>query len=247
MNKKAFKVAAAVTVSAVVIGLILTAIFEFFGNPLERKSIRNIAEQYIAENYSEMNPRIVDIDYDAKYIGYQVEVYLEKSGKTFTLRYYESGELGWDSYGFSTYEEKYGKVYFEEGLYGVRDLIGTPKNEKQKAVLAVINFDFEIQNGGLCQYLVNEDNENIIKITEYLHMVGAEKQADFLEAFTAENDIELKSAEIKNTDDYIRFENSKPFDEFDRAYMDAYTPDEEWKADFSGQIMGYIQENIEDF
>lgn len=68
---------------SVAIGVLVTIIFELFGNPFDRIKIRNIAEQYLVENYSEMNPSIVDIDYDAKYIGYQVEIHLEKTGKTF--------------------------------------------------------------------------------------------------------------------------------------------------------------------
>lgn len=245
--EKILTAAVIATVSAIVIGFVIWIALELFGNPLERKNVKNIAEQYVAENYSEMDPTIAGIDYDAKYIGYQVEVHLEKTGKTFWLKYYESGELEWDSYDFSEYEEKYAEAYYEEGIYGIRDIIGTAQNEKQKAVLAVINFDFEIQNGGLAQYLINEDDENIIKITDYLRMVGAEEQAKLLETFTAENDIELKSVEVNSIEESIEFEKSKPFDEFNDAYMEIYTPDEARKPDFEGLIVSYIQENIEDF
>lgn len=244
--EKFLTAAVIVTVSAMIIAFVVSIIFGLFGNPLERKNVRNIAEKYVAENYSEMNPTIVDIDYDAKYVGYQVKVYLEKTGKTFWLKYYKSGELEWDTYNYSIYEEKYGEAYFEEGLYAIRDIIGTPQNEKQKAVLAVINFDAEIQNGGLCQYLVNEDNDNIVKITDYLRMVGAEDQAKLLETFTAENDIELKAVEIKNTDEYLGFEKSKPFDEFNSAYIDMESAD--WGVtDLTIEVITYIQDNINDF
>lgn len=247
--EKALTVAVTATVSAFVIGFLVLAVFSLFGNPLERKNVRNIAEQYVAENYSEMNPTIVDIDYFDNYLGgpYQVEVYLEKSDKTFWLNYYSSGELEWDTYDFSIYEEKYGETYYEEGIYGIRDIIGIPQNEKQKAVLAVINFDFEIQNGGLAQYLVNEDNENIVNITKYLRMVGAEEQAKLLETFTAENDIELKAVEVNSIDEYIEFEKSKPFDDFNRAYMELYITADEWEPDLVILVISYIQDNIEDF
>ncbi|MBQ2848437.1 MAG: DUF4375 domain-containing protein [Clostridia bacterium] len=247
--EKAMTVAVIAVVCGGIIAFCVYVIFGLFGNPLERKNVKNIAQEYVDENYSEMNPVIVDIDYNEQSLEgpYQVEIYLEKTDKTFWLCYYSSGELGWDTYDYSIYEEKYGEIYFEEGLYAIRDIIGTPQNEKQKAVLAVINFDFEIQNGGLCQYLVNEDNDNIVKITDYLRMVGTEEQAKLLETFTAENGIELKSVETNNADDFLEFEKSKPFDEFDRAYMDIYTPDEEWGPDFNGQIVSYIQDNIEDF
>lgn len=238
-------------VIAVVCGGILAfgvyVILSLFGNPLDKIKVRDAAEEYIAENYSEMKPQIVDIDFDWKYIGYQVEVFLEENGKTFWLQYYESGVLEWDTYDFSIYEEKYGEAYYEEGIYAVRDIIGTPKNEKQKAVIAVINFDFEIQNGGLCQYLVNEDNENIVKITEYLRTVGAEDQAKLLEDFTAENNLELKSVEIRNTDEYLEFEKSKPFDEFNDAYIDLENADWGEATVLTNEVISYIQDNIEDF
>ena len=234
-------------VIAIILGIVIWVALELFGNPLERKNVKHIAEQYVAENYSEMNPTIVNIDYDAKYIGYQVEVHLEKTGKTFWLKYYESGELEWDSYDFSIYEEKYGIAYYEEGLFGIWEKIGTPQNEKQKAVVAVINFDMEIQNGGLAQYLINEDDEYIANILDYLRIVGAEEQAMLLETFMTENNIEFKSVETNSIEESIEFEKSKPFDEFNDAYMEIYTPDETWKPDFEGLIVSYIQENIEDF
>lgn len=236
-----------VIISIAVTGFLISVALDLFGNPLDRKNIRNIAEQYLAANYNEYNPRIIDIDRDVKYGGYRVEILLEKSQKRFNLKYYDSGEMEWDSYNFSEYEKKYGEAYYQEGLYAIRDIIGTPQNEKQKAVIAVINFDFEIQNGGLAQYLVNEDNENIVNITDYLRMVGLEEQAKLLETFTAENGIELKSVEVNSIDEHIEFEKSKPFDEFNSEYMDIYKPADEWQPGFEGLIVSYIQENIEDF
>ena len=233
-------------VIAIILGFVIWVALELFGNPLERKNVKHIAEQYVAENYSEMNPTIVDIDYDAKYIGYQVEVHLEKTGKTFWLKYYESGELEWDSYDFSIYEEKYGIAYYEEGLFGIWEKIGTPQNEKQKAVVAVINFDSEIQNGGLAQYLINEDDEYIANILDYFRVVGAEDQANLLETFMAENDIEFKSVETNSIDESIEFEKSKPFDEFNDAYIDMENTD--WDGtNLTISVITFIQDNIEDF
>lgn len=244
--EKILTAAVIATVAAFVIGFVIWVALELFGNPLDRKNVKNIAEQYVAENYSEMNPTIVNIDYDAKYIGYQVEVHLEKTGKTFWLKYYVSGELEWDSYDFSIYEEKYGIAYYEEGLFGIWEKIGTPQNEKQKAVVAVINFDSEIQNGGLAQYLINEDDEYIANILDYLRVVGAEDQANLLETFMAENDIEFKSVETNSIDESIEFEKSKPFDEFNDAYIDMENTD--WDGtNLTISVITFIQDNIEDF
>ena len=247
--EKALTVAVIATVSAFVIGFLVTAVFSLFGNPLDRKNVRIAAEQYLAENYSEMNPVIVDIDYFDNYLGgpYQVKVHLEKNDRTFWLHYYSSGELDWDTYDFSLYDEKYGEEYFEEGLFSIRDNIGIPKNEKQKAVIAVINFDFEIQNGGLAQYFINEENEYIEKIVDYLRMLGAEEQAILLETFAAENDIELKAVETSSIDESIEFEKSKPFDEFNDAYMEIYIPEGEHEPYLNFLVISYIQNNIEDF
>lgn len=246
-TKNAFTAFIIAIVLLLVVVFMIKIVFCFFGNPFDRNNVKNIAQRYLAENYSEMNPAIVNIDYDAKYIGYQVEVHLEKTGKTFWLKYYESGELEWDSYNFSEYEIKYAEAYYEEGLFGIWEKIGTPQNEKQKAVIAVINFDYEIQNGGLAQYLINEDDEYIKKIVHYLRTVGAQEQATLLETFMTENGIEFKSVETNGIEEHIEFEKSKPFDEFNDAYMKIYTPDEAWKPDFEALIVSYIQENIEDF
>lgn len=237
------------TVCAGIVGFGVYVVFSLFGNPLDRKNVRNIAEQYLAETYSEMNPTIVDIDYfDTPVEGpYHVEVYLEKTGRTFTLHYSKSGDLEWDTYDFSIYEEKYAEAYYEEGIYGIRDIIGIPQNEKQKAVIAVINFDFEIQNGGLAQYLINEENEYIVNIVDYLCAVGAEDQAKLLEAFTAENGIELKSVETSSIDESIEFEKSKPFDEFNDAYIDLENADWGEATVLTNEVISYIQDNIEDF
>ncbi len=247
--EKALTVAVVTTVLTFVVGFLIMAVFSLFGNPFDRKIVRNIAEQYVAENYSEMNPTIVDIDYfDTPIEGpYHVEVYLEKTGRTFTLHYSESGDLEWDAYDYSTYKEKYGEEYFEEGLYSIRDNIGVPKNEKQKAVIAVINFDFEIQNGGLAQYLINEENEYIVNITKYLRMLGAEEQVTLLETFVNENGIELKAVETSSIAESIEFEKSKPFDEFNDAYMEIYIPEGEYEPYLNFLVINYIQDNIEDF
>ena len=245
-TKKPLIIAVVAIVLSVITGFLATV---FFGNPLDRIKIRNIADQYLADNYSEMNPSIVDIDYfDTPVEGpYHIEVYLEKTGKTFTLHYSESGELEWDAYDYSIYEEKYGEAYFEKGIFAIKDIIGTPQNEKQKAVTAVINFDSEIKNGGLAQYLINEDNENIVNITKYLRMIGATEQAALLETFAAENGVELKHVEISGVDEHIEFEKSKPFEKFNDAYMEIYAPDDACKPDLEGQIVSYVQDNIEDF
>ena len=247
--KKALIAAAIATISAFVIGFLTAVVFGLFGNPLDRKNVRNIAEQYLAENYSEMNPTIVDIDYfDSPVEGpYHVEVHLEKTGRTYWLHYSKTGELEWDTYDYSIYEEKYGEEYFEEGLYSIRDNIGVPKNEKQKAVIAVINFDFEIQNGGLAQYLINEDDEYIEKIVDYLRMLGAKEQATLLETFMTENDIEFKSVETSSIEESIEFEKSKPFDKFNDAYMEIYIPEGEYEPYLNFLVINYIQDNIEDF
>lgn len=87
-------------VCTIVIGFSIWSALDLFGNPLERKNARNNADIYISENYSELKPRIVDIDYDSKQRIYYVEVYSEIMCETFWLHYTESGELEWDTYGY---------------------------------------------------------------------------------------------------------------------------------------------------
>ena len=78
-------------------------------------------------------------------------------------------------------------------------------------------------------------------------MVGAEEQATLLETFMTENDIEFKSVESNSVEESIEFEQSKPFDKFNDAYMEIYIPEGEHEPYLSFCIIDYIQENIEDF
>lgn len=90
-----------VAVIATICGFSIWSALDLFGNPLERKNVRNIADIYISENYSEIKPRIVDVDYDSKQRIYYVEVYSEIMCETFWLHYSMSGELEWDTYGYN--------------------------------------------------------------------------------------------------------------------------------------------------
>ena len=78
-------------------------------------------------------------------------------------------------------------------------------------------------------------------------MLGAEEQAILLETFAAENDIELKAVETSSIDESIEFEKSKPFDEFNDAYMEIYIPEGEHEPYLNFLVISYIQNNIEDF
>ena len=62
-----------------------------------------------------------------------------------------------------------------------------------------------------------------------------------------ENDIEFKSVETNSIEESIEFEKSKPFNEFNDAYMEIYIPEGEYEPYLNFLVINYIQDNIEDF
>lgn len=55
----------------------------------------------------------------------------------------------------------------------------------------------------MAQYLINEENEYIEKIVDYLRLLGAEEYATLLETFMTENDIENKSDFSNDITSYV--------------------------------------------
>ncbi len=83
-------------------------------------------------------------------------------------------------------------------------------------------FDMEIQNGGLCQYLVNTNTEDIQKLSSALLQLGAKGHNELFLHFLSKNSIDLQHMEDFHSQDiqaYSRLENRYPFADFDDAYM----------------------------
>ena len=88
-------------------------------------------------------------------------------------------------------------------------------------------FDMEMQNGGLCQFLINAGNIHGSMIEEALRVFGAEEHLRLVSEFCSQNGLDLcnlrklipaRMEPYGMTDFYLRLINEYPFDEFERMY-----------------------------
>ncbi|MGN0531821.1 MAG: DUF4375 domain-containing protein [Eubacterium sp.] len=93
-------------------------------------------------------------------------------------------------------------------------------NKKQLAYYLVYEFDAEMQNGGLCQYLCNSSGRNATQIIRALRELSFDRTARLLREFVIENDIDLNM--FKGDIDYDQLLNQYDFDAFDDSYMELY-------------------------
>lgn len=94
-------------------------------------------------------------------------------------------------------------------------------NNYQKIFLAVDLFYNEVNNGGLCQFLVNSSSEYAPYLSESLEKVGALKIQKLFHNFITDNMINLKdltSFKIENIDAYLEQQGRYDFDKFDDAF-----------------------------
>ncbi len=103
-------------------------------------------------------------------------------------------------------------------------------------------YEYEIGNGGLCQFFVNSSRELAPYVSECLEEVGATEHKELYEKFISDNSIDLNDLsffEIKDLEEYAEKEEMYDFDSFDEAYMEL-----PFLADI---ITEYIRANINEF
>lgn len=109
-------------------------------------------------------------------------------------------------------------------------------------------FDMEMQNGGLCQFLVNEGRFHGAMLDKALLAFGAEQHKRITEEFCMKNGIDLSNLEelLPETTDpdqvmenYMQLIRKYPFANFDKAY---FAIDGEYPLE--GILGAYIRENM---
>ena len=116
-------------------------------------------------------------------------------------------------------------------------------NKEQKTVLSLINFDNEVQNGGLCQFFVNSSRIFAPCVSQSLEKIGATKINKLFCDFIAKNNInlqELSSFDSENEEEFIGQYERFPFDDFDNSYYELYK-----NENITELLINYIRNNIE--
>lgn len=111
-------------------------------------------------------------------------------------------------------------------------------------------WNIEVQNGGLCQFFVNE-GEYASLVPTSLETVGAKEYAALFHDFVTKHHISLDDLsqfdlDIESEDEdmsaYIDATELYPFDDFDDAYYELYS-----KKPLESYIAVFIQNNIDSF
>ena len=111
-------------------------------------------------------------------------------------------------------------------------------------------WNIEVQNGGLCQFFVN-DGEYAALVPASLQTIGADEYAALLCDFVEKHGIDLNElsqfkidfdSDEKDFSEYTDIYEQYPFDDFDEAFFNLYGSDP-----LEGRLADYIRKNIDTF
>lgn len=115
-------------------------------------------------------------------------------------------------------------------------------NEPQKVVFAVNLLEMEVNNGGLCQFFVNDSRTVAPYISEYLSVIGAAEHKALFDGFIGKYNIDvhdLASFDLRRVRDFEKQAKRYPFDEYDDKF---YT-----LPSLQEPLTAYIREHLSDF
>lgn len=98
-------------------------------------------------------------------------------------------------------------------------------NQKQLTVAALITFDAEMMNGGLCQFFVNDYSGYAQYVSDALGEVGAVEMQKHYSSFVSQNEIDvtqMDSFRINSIQDYAKQFESYPYEKFDNTFSEIY-------------------------
>ena len=98
-------------------------------------------------------------------------------------------------------------------------------NQKQQTVAALVTFDAEMMNGGLCQFFVNDHVGCAQYVGEALGEVGARSLQTHYTSFIDQNAIDLTkmdSFRILSIQGYQKQYERFPYEAFDTAFSEIY-------------------------
>lgn len=115
-------------------------------------------------------------------------------------------------------------------------------NDSQKVLYVLNYFEAEVNNGGLCQFFVNQSRALAPYISGYMELVGAKEHKKLFDGFVSENKIDLadlSSFIIHRVKDYDVQTQRYPFDKYDDAFYDL--------EPIEAFLEKYVREHSEDF
>ena len=112
-------------------------------------------------------------------------------------------------------------------------------NQKQLTVAALITFDAEMMNGGLCQFFANDYNGYAQYISDALGEVGAIEMQKHYSAFVNQNEIDvtqMDSFRIVSIQDYLKQYERFPYESFDTTFSEIYQ-----KENLGDLLLAYVR------
>ena len=112
-------------------------------------------------------------------------------------------------------------------------------NQKQLTVAALITFDAEMMNGGLCQFFANDYNGYAQYISDTLGEVGAIEMQKHYSAFVNQNEIDvtqMDSFRIVSIQDYLKQYERFPYESFDTIFSEIYQ-----KENLGDLLLAYVR------
>ncbi len=128
---------------------------------------------------------------------------------------------------------------------GTEEIKLAAMNDSEKVAYTVILFDWEVQNGGLCQYFSNSSRYTASYLSDSLRIIGAHQMETLFSDFVSKHHIDISSLVAFRTDTIIEYiEKTKlyPFDEFDEVFVETYE-----KENLVSLNAKFIREHISDF
>ena len=98
-------------------------------------------------------------------------------------------------------------------------------NQKQLTVAALITFDAEMMNGGLCQFFANDYSGYAQYISDALGEIGAIEMQEHYSSFVTQNEIDvtqMDSFRIASIQDYLKQYERFPYESFDHTFSEIY-------------------------
>ena len=123
---------------------------------------------------------------------------------------------------FDAGARKYEKLYFRLVAKADDADNGEQLTEAEKALYTAALFDMEIQNGGICQFLVNCEPALAIRVSQSMRKIGLEEMAEAYDAFVRKYGIDvgnLAEFKVQSAEEYAELCRKYPYGEFDETYM----------------------------
>lgn len=131
------------------------------------------------------------------------------------------------------------QLYFDVNWESIDSL-----NQEQLTVTTILQFDREIQNGGICQFFVNSSRSFSPFVSSSLERIGATDIQNIFDTFISTNNIDISNAavldsfEIFDLKDFETQYKRYPFDDFDNAFMTLYE-----KENLENLLLDYVRKN----